>query len=154
MLSSKIIFQCAEQLLEHKTDETLESLSVFLTAIGPMFDNKQWPRYDALCGVFDRVRTLVKDKNNGVSQRIKCLLKDVLDARAANWHGRSKKNEPEGPMKISEVARQAKRDEAAQNHQGFQPERNGPRPRRDEPRVERGDDEWSTINVRAKPAKP
>merc|ERR1719472_217333 len=111
MLSSKIIFQCAEQLMESKTDETLETLCVFLTAIGPVFDNKQWPRYDALCGVFDRVRTMVKDKNNGVSQRIKCLLKDVLDARAANWHGRSKKNEPEGPMKMSEVARQARRDE-------------------------------------------
>merc|ERR1719487_141490 len=48
MLSSKIIFQCAEQLLEAKTDETLETLAVFLTAIGPMFDNKQWPRYEQL----------------------------------------------------------------------------------------------------------
>ena len=48
MLSSKIIFQCSEQLLEAKTDETLETLAVFLTAIGPMFDNKQWPRYNTL----------------------------------------------------------------------------------------------------------
>merc|ERR1719301_505761 len=137
MLSSKIIFQCSEQLLEAKTDETLETLAVFLTAIGPMFDSRQWPRYDKLCEYFDRVKALVKDKNSGLSQRIKCLLKDVLDARALGWQGRNKKNEPEGPMKISEVARQAKRDEAAQN-QGFQPDRNGPRPRRDEPRVERG----------------
>merc|ERR1719171_2302076 len=155
MLSSKIIFQCAEQLLEAKTDETLETLSVFLTAIGPMFDNKQWPRYDMLCGVFDRVKLLVKEKNSPASQRIKCLLKDVLDARAGNWQGRSKKNEPEGPMKISEVARQAKRDEAKEAHQSFRPDRNGEgRPRRDEPRVERGDDDWSTINVRSKPSKP
>jgi hypothetical protein len=154
MLSSKIIFQCAEQLIEHKTDETLESLSVFLTAIGPLFDNRQWPRYDALCGVFDRVRMMVKDKNNGVSQRIKCLLKDVLDARAANWHGRSKKNEPEGPMKMSDVARQARREEQSGGQTSFRPDRNA-QPRRDEPRVEhRGDDEWSHVNVRAKPSKP
>merc|ERR1719506_932978 len=154
MLSSKFIFQCAEQLLEGKTDETFETLAVFLTAIGPMFDNRQWPRYDMLCGVFDRVKVLVKDKNSGASQRIKCLLKDVLDARATNWTGRAKKNEPEGPMKISEVARQAKREENSQNTHGFQPDRNGARPRRDEPRVERGDDEWSHVNVRAKPTKP
>merc|ERR1719420_6194 len=52
MLSSKIIFQCAEQLLEGRTDETLETLATFLTAIGPMFVNRQWPRYDAICNVF------------------------------------------------------------------------------------------------------
>jgi hypothetical protein len=110
-----------------------------------------------LCGVFDRVKVLVKDKNSPASQRIKCLLKDVLDARAGNWQGRSKKNEPEGPMKMSEVARQAKRDEANQGNQSFRPDRNGEgRPRRDEPRVERGqgDDEWSHVNVRQKPQKP
>merc|ERR1719375_1887180 len=139
MLSSKIIFQCADQLLEGKTDETLETLAVFLTAIGPMFDNKQWPRYEQLSTVFDRVKALVKDKGSSVSPRIKCLLKDVLDARAANWMGKSKKNEPEGPMKISEVARQARRDEAAQGNQSFRPDRSGPGPsRRDEPRVQHG----------------
>merc|ERR1719247_715938 len=148
MLSSKIIFQCAEQLLEGRTDETLETLCVFLTAIGPVFDNKSWPRYDMLCGVFDRVRAMVKDKNSGVSQRIKCLLKDVLDARATSWMGKSKKNEPEGPMKISEVARQARRDEAKDANQSFKPDRSGPGPsRRDEPRVQVGDDEWSTIQT-------
>jgi hypothetical protein len=151
MLSSKIIFQCSEQLLEGKTDETLETLAVFLTAIGPMFDNKQWPRYDMLCGVFDRVKMLVKDKNSGVSQRIKCLLKDVLDARASNWQGRNKKNEPEGPMKMSEVARQARRDEAGHGQGGgFKPDRNGQGgpSRREEPRVQVGDDEWSHVNTR------
>merc|ERR1719247_1763762 len=154
MLSSKIIFQCAEQLMEGRTDETLETLAVFLTAIGPMFDNKQWPRYDMLCAVFDRVKALLKDKNSGLSQRIKCLLKDVLDARAGNWMGRNKKNEPEGPMKISEVARQARRDEAAQGNQGgFKPDRHGPGPsRRDEPRPQVSADEWSQVaNTRQKP---
>jgi hypothetical protein len=150
MLSSKIIFQCSEQLLEAKTDETLETLAVFLTAIGPMFDNKQWPRYEQLSTVFDRVKALVKDKGNSVSPRIKCLLKDVLDARAQNWMGRSKKNEPEGPMKISEVARQARREEAAQANQSFKPDRQ-PSRREAEPRVQVGEDEWSTINTRAKP---
>merc|ERR1719472_776904 len=150
MLSSKIIFQCSEQLMEAKTDETLETLAVFLTAIGPMFDNKQWPRYEQLSVVFDRVKALVKDKGNSVSPRIKCLLKDVLDARAQNWMGRSKKNEPEGPMKISEVARQARREEAAQANQSFKPDRQ-PSRREAEPRVQVGDDEWSTINTRAKP---
>merc|ERR1719506_1883167 len=64
--------------------------------------------------------------------------------------GRSKKNEPEGPMKISEVARQARREEAAQANQSFKPDRQ-PSRREAEPRVQVGEDEWSTINTRAKP---
>jgi hypothetical protein len=55
-------------------------------------------------------------------------------------------------MKISEVARQARRDEAMQSNQDFKPARNGPGPsRRDEPRVERGADEWSQVNSSRKP---
>ena len=39
-------FFCIPQLPGSQRKETqLETLAVFLTAIGPMFDNKQWPRY-------------------------------------------------------------------------------------------------------------
>merc|ERR1719424_93630 len=111
MLSSKIIFQCAQELLSVKNEETLETLATFLHAIGPAFDSPNWARYAQLNQVFDTVNRLAASKKEVPSSRIRCLLKDVSDARAKGWSGKSKKNEPEGPMKISDVARQAKREE-------------------------------------------
>merc|ERR1719359_41959 len=143
MLSSKIIFECVEALMgpESRSDETMETLSAFLTVIGPVFDTPNWPRYEQLNDVFSKIKDLCKDKST-LSARIKCLLRDVLDARATNWRGRSKKNEPEGPVKLSEVARQAKREEMGQSQQS----RPGA-PREKEQRQTTDVDGWETVAV-------
>ena len=49
---------------------------------------------------------------------------------------------PEGPLKLSDVARNAKREEMGQ-----QPSQGGYRPREKEPRQPLGDDEWATVAV-------
>jgi len=142
MLSSKIIFQCVDQLIEVKNDETLETLAVFLQTIGPQFDTEAWPRYDQLNQVFVKIGAMCRAKE-GIAPRIKCLLKDVLDARATGWKGRAKTNQPEGPMKIAEVARQARREDNS-GHGGGGGGRPPP-PREREPRQEKQADEWATV---------
>merc|ERR1719197_427975 len=98
ILSSKIIFECVEQLMgaETRSDETVETLAAFLNTIGPMFDTENYSRYQQLNDVFSRV------------------------------------------MKLTEVKRQAIREEQGFSSQGYSaPAREKPAPR--------GDDEWATV---------
>jgi hypothetical protein len=120
VLSSKIIFQCADELFHYSSDETLETLCVFLTVIGPSFDNKEWKCFDALnTVVFGRVEELCKSTSN-VAPRIRCLLKDVLELRAQSWSSAHKmSNEPEGPMRMSEVKDQWSKDNSEKEQRGL-----------------------------------
>jgi len=92
MLSPKIIFHCTDELLSINTDESLETLCVFLDTIGTTFDSSDWQGRPRLEEVFTRVELLVED--NRQSSRIRCLLKDLLDKRRSSWRdlsGRQKR---------------------------------------------------------------
>ena len=54
------------------------------------------------------MKDLTKEKT--LSARVKCLLRDVLDIRAAGWRNSKKTNQPEGPMKLTEVKRQVRQN--------------------------------------------
>merc|ERR1719253_1733495 len=133
MVSSKVMFECAESLVEQRNEATLETLVVFLTTIGPHYDFEHFARYDQLQAVFAKVRELSTAKD--LSPRTCILLKDLLALRASRWTKRGPKNEPEGPMKLSDVARGG----------------SGAAPRRPAPK----DDEWATVAMRkGGPARP
>lgn len=92
MLSPKIIFHCTDELLSIGTDESLETLCVFLDTIGTTFDSSDWQGRPRLEEVFTRVELLVEDTRQ--SSRIRCLLKDLLDKRRSSWRdlsGRQKR---------------------------------------------------------------
>eukprot|EP00747_Dinoflagellata_sp_TGD_P098954 gnl/TRDRNA2_/TRDRNA2_167601_c2_seq8.p1 gnl/TRDRNA2_/TRDRNA2_167601_c2~~gnl/TRDRNA2_/TRDRNA2_167601_c2_seq8.p1 ORF type:complete len:457 (+),score=86.32 gnl/TRDRNA2_/TRDRNA2_167601_c2_seq8:771-2141(+) len=101
MLASKVTIAVAEELLADPTCEALESLATLLTVVGPVFDAPEWPYHLALKAIFDRVSGL--SKQSSVDTRARCLLKDVLDLRAAEWTDRKPKK-VEGPKKLAEVA--------------------------------------------------
>eukprot|EP00931_Biecheleriopsis_adriatica_P067374 TRINITY_DN41525_c0_g1_i1.p1 TRINITY_DN41525_c0_g1~~TRINITY_DN41525_c0_g1_i1.p1 ORF type:complete len:1220 (+),score=343.80 TRINITY_DN41525_c0_g1_i1:129-3788(+) len=111
-LSSKIIFQCTQELFDNKSEETLETLYAFLMTIGPEFDNRDWRNFEMLNDVFKKVAEL--SAASTVPARIRCLLKDVLDLRANNWQGHRPSKEPEGPKRMSDVKQQWEKDMAQQ----------------------------------------
>jgi len=112
-LSSKVAIQCMEELLENSSEETLETLCAFLTTIGPEFDHKEWKSFDALNATFKKVARLSKDAT--IDNRIRCLLKDLLDLRATSYQGHRPSKEPEGPKKMADVKQQWEKDMAAQD---------------------------------------
>jgi hypothetical protein len=84
MLAPRVLLSVAQTLLKDPSaSDALESLAVFLTQIGPNFDDKEWPHHAVLCSVFDKVGDLAKSKD--VAPRLRFLLKDVLDLRASSW---------------------------------------------------------------------
>jgi len=136
MLSSKVILQCTEELLHWQSEETLETLCVFLQTIGPAFDSHEWKSRGALTGVFHRLSQLVSDKK--VTARIKCLIKDVIELRAAGWDKRGKPSgQPEGPKALSEVKSQWVKDNEKSDGNRRTPAGGG------RPPVQ--DDEWGVV---------
>merc|ERR1719253_136284 len=88
MVSSKVIFQCCESLMEEDStsqsrDAALETLSVFLTTIGPIFDSDTFPSHDKLEAIFAEVGKLAAAK--GTCARNVVLFKDLLDLRKSRW---------------------------------------------------------------------
>jgi len=114
MLAPRVLLSVTQTLLKDPSaPDALESLAVFLTNVGPTFDDKEWPHYALLCSVFDQVDGLTKDKN--VAPRLRFLLKDVLELRATNWADRKKATKKtEGPMKLKEVLHKTLVEEKAQ----------------------------------------
>jgi hypothetical protein len=112
MLSSKVMMVIMEELLQDPTPQALECLAAFLTVVGGTFDRPDWAHYVALKSVFSRVQNIVSQ--NACQPREKCLLKDVLDLRAARWM--SKRVKPiERPMTLDEVALNRAREEKSSN---------------------------------------
>merc|ERR1719301_269307 len=111
MLAPRVLLSVATTLLKDPSaPEALESLAVFLTKVGPTFDDKESSLYTPLCSVFDQVRGLTKNKE--VAPRLRFLLQDVLELRATKWADKkkvTKKNE--GPMKLKEVQEQVLKEE-------------------------------------------
>lgn len=114
MLSSRILFACAQELLRDPSlPQALETLATFLRVVGPKFDNKAWSHHAQLSSIFDRVDEITRDKT--VPPRLRFLLRDVLDLRIASWVDTKKATKKtEGPMKLEEVSRKVASEEAAQ----------------------------------------
>jgi len=104
MLASKVMLAIMEELLQDPTSEALESLAAFLTVVGPTFDTPDWAYRVTLNAVFAQVEKLAKKKT--VPQRVRCLLKDVLDVRSLGWNDKRPKK-IDGPLKLQEVAAKA-----------------------------------------------
>lgn len=85
MLGSKLLVECAEELISKRTScyEALESLAALMMVASPTFDTTEWHHYEKLNKCFDTMRKLSKDKS--IVARSRFLLRDVLDLREAGW---------------------------------------------------------------------
>lgn len=103
ILASKVLIACSEELLLDPNPGTLESLAGLLTVVGPEFDGPGWTYYEALNGIFNKVKSLAKDKQ--LPSRTRFLLQDVLDLRATGWVDRKKATQKlEKPKTLEEIA--------------------------------------------------
>lgn len=106
MLSSKILVACAEDLLqEPPAADRLECLAVLLQVTGATFDNPAWTQHESLSAVFASVTGLSQERS--VPSRVRCLLQDVLDLRAASWIDSRAVTRVEGPKRLDEVQKDA-----------------------------------------------
>jgi len=110
MLATKVMFAIMEELLSEPTPEALESLASLLNVVGPAFDIPDWPHRMLLNAIFAQVNGLVKQP--ALKARVRCLLKDVLDTRAAGWEDK-KPRQMEAPTSISAVHEKAWAEESA-----------------------------------------
>jgi hypothetical protein len=104
MLASKVALAIMEELLQEPTPEALESLAALLTVIGASFDHPDWAYRTTLNAIFKQVEKLVK--KGSIHNRVRCLLRDVLDLRNSGWKDMRPKK-IEGPKKLEEVAAKA-----------------------------------------------
>mmetsp|Transcript_99863 Transcript_99863/g.187857 ORF Transcript_99863/g.187857 Transcript_99863/m.187857 type:complete len:605 (+) Transcript_99863:81-1895(+) len=101
MLAVKVMLAIIEDFLDDPSSEALESLATLLTVVGPTFDQPESAHSVQFDSFFDRVEAIVTDGR--VKNRVRCLLKDVLELRASGWQdGKPKKLEE--PSTLEEVA--------------------------------------------------
>jgi hypothetical protein len=101
MLAAPVLFAICQELLTEATAESLESLAALLTVVGPTFDIPEWSSHATLAEVFRQLEGLTKQSS--VSSRVRFLLKDVLELRAARWQDRKPKK-IEAPSTLKQVA--------------------------------------------------
>lgn len=110
MLASKVLLAIMDELLSDPTPEALESLAALLTVVGPVFDGPAWSYHVALNAIFEQVKKIVK--KSSTEPRVRCLMKDVLDLRAAGWKDRKPKK-IDGPTTLDAVAHKQAQEEGA-----------------------------------------
>jgi translation initiation factor 4G len=81
MLAGKVLVAILEELITDPSPEALETTAALLTVTGPVFDTPEWAHIEDLEEIFAEVKVISQSKST--SQRVKCLLQDVLDLRAA-----------------------------------------------------------------------
>jgi hypothetical protein len=108
MLVSKVLVAIVDQLMTDPSPEALESLVALLTVTGPVFDTSEWQYHPKLVAVFSSLSELVVEGK--CSARVRCLLQDLLDLRAADWQDRRPKK-TEAPTTLKAVAEMAKQAE-------------------------------------------
>jgi len=87
MLSDVCLGHVAQELCEANAPHALESLACFLTAVGPTFDQRNFRHHARLQAIFVQVEAKSKDKS--IETRIRFMLEDLLDLRAARWRSAS-----------------------------------------------------------------
>jgi len=89
LLASRVLIQCGNELLQIRKQGTtigqtsMECLATLLRVTGKMFDCSDWKYNDSLADIFNQVEQISKDME--VPQRIRFLLKDVIDLRSNKW---------------------------------------------------------------------
>jgi len=83
LIASRILVQAASQLLEHRSDVTLECLCALIMATGKEFDDSKWKFHHSLKGILNEAKSMINNKD--VASRIRFLLQDVFDSQARGW---------------------------------------------------------------------
>lgn len=118
MVSSQVILMCIEELLENQNEETLETLVSFLTEVGPRFDDNLWKRHKKFEPVFDKLQQMIDEQI--WSNRIRCLMQDLLDLRAKKWDD----GKDVGPTTIAEVYKEWVAEDAPMRRKVISPSKN------------------------------
>ncbi|ORX73827.1 ARM repeat-containing protein, partial [Linderina pennispora] len=93
MLTERIMHECVKRLLsnvETPEEEETESLAKLITTVGKKLDRDQAKSY--MDAYFQRIDTMAKNKK--LNSRIRFMLRDVMDLRAAKWVNRTKADGP------------------------------------------------------------
>jgi len=102
MLDSDLFPGCCEELLRKHSQcpEALESLVALIMVASPKFDKSSCQHYKRLQQIFSHMGLLSKDK--AVAPRLRFLIRDALDARAAGWPSHNATRE-RAPSKLEDV---------------------------------------------------
>ncbi|PKX99859.1 hypothetical protein P168DRAFT_83405 [Aspergillus campestris IBT 28561] len=115
MLTERIMHECVKKLVDYEgmPDEAeVESLTSLLRTIGASLDVSE--RGHAMMDVyFQRIKMMVQTE--GLPSRMRFMILDIIDLRAANWRS---KDSDKGPKTIHEI-----REEAARAQQQAEMER-------------------------------
>ncbi|KAM0793777.1 hypothetical protein ACM66B_001195 [Microbotryomycetes sp. NB124-2] len=106
MLTERIMHECIRKLLANAEDpdeEDVESLTRLLTTVGGQLDNEKAKAHMKI--YFERMNQIANSPK--VTSRIKFMIMDVIDLRAAGWHN---KKTQQGPKLISQVHADAQRE--------------------------------------------
>lgn len=101
VLTNKVMVGIIEELFSGRTPLMLELLAALVTVIGPAFDTPEWAGRQFFEDVFKRLSAFSKQED--MNPRVRCLLRDVIELRAARWQERRPK-QVEGPSTLKEVA--------------------------------------------------
>jgi len=98
----QLLPELATSLLKQPlVDHNLEQLATLLTVVGPIVDTPMWPLHSDLVPVFWQVHGLTFDPS--IPKRVRCLLRDVIDLRDAQWIDTTGKQQKDRPMMLEEV---------------------------------------------------
>jgi hypothetical protein len=101
MLAGRVLVAILHHLLQNATPETLESAAMLLTRAGATFDTPKCPQREAIVAVMERIEAMATQSS--IPRRVRCLLQDVVDLRAAGWKERTSKS-VSGPSTLAAVA--------------------------------------------------
>lgn len=83
LLAGRVLVAVSDELLSAGGEAELESLAVLLTVVGPRFEQPHSVYAGSLKDTFAALRC--KAKALSVPLRVRCLLKDLLEARERGW---------------------------------------------------------------------
>ncbi|XP_078052636.1 eukaryotic translation initiation factor 4 gamma isoform X2 [Augochlora pura] len=109
MLTTKIMRNCIEQLLNETDEDSLECLCKLLTTIGRDLESKG--SIDEMQDYFNKMQHIVSRRGNGkISSRIRFMLQDVIDLRANKWVPRRVDSTPKTIDQIQKEAENERLD--------------------------------------------
>lgn len=83
LLAGKVFIAIAHELLSSGGEAELESLAALLIVVGPRFEQAHSVYAAPLKEIFASLRGKTKDASLPI--RVRCVLQDLLDARARGW---------------------------------------------------------------------
>lgn len=161
MLTERIMHICIKRLMSNATDpeeEEIESLCKLLTTVGRQLDNEKARRHIDI--YFQRITEM--SQSESINSRMRFMILDVIELRAAGWRG---KQEAAGPKSIAQIHEDAAKQkmqaeaELAQRARGGPPSRGGSRrgqQRGDFPGPGQavGPDGWTSVGNAPPPPRP